>query len=159
MREACICATAWNKSDAIPDSADACWRPRGQNNTGTSNTVNHRGNGGLAPPAVHQTETVGLPAPERSGSPLIGLRTWNSHRSGSLPSSGGGGCQADSPTVQPALSLSVSIRSSTQCRTIWRLQNPVSSLTDPVSCQWVNSWSGSCYLDLFECGSFSNTED
>ena len=67
--------TARSEPDDTPDSADACWRPRGKNNTGTPYTVKDRGNGGLAPPAVHQSDTVGLPAPERSGSPAIELRT------------------------------------------------------------------------------------
>ena len=67
--------TAQNESDDTPESADACWRPRGKNNIGTQHTVEDRGNGSLALPAVHQSDTVGLPAPERAGSPVIGLRT------------------------------------------------------------------------------------
>jgi len=62
--------TAESEQDDTPDSADACRRPRGKNNTRTPYTVEDRGNGGLALPAVHHTDTVGLPAPERCGSPL-----------------------------------------------------------------------------------------
>lgn len=32
-------------------------------------------------PAVHHIDSVGLPVSERCGSPMIGLQTWNSHRS------------------------------------------------------------------------------
>jgi len=85
--------TAESDSEGTPDSADACWHPVGQNNGWMSNTVEDRGNGGLALPAVHHIDVVGLPAPKRCGSPPVGLRTWNSHRSGFLPPSGGGGCQ------------------------------------------------------------------
>jgi hypothetical protein len=67
--------TAQSEHHDTPESADACWRPRGQNNTGTPYTVEDRGNGHSAWPAVHQPDAVGLPAPERSGSPMIGLRT------------------------------------------------------------------------------------
>jgi len=67
--------TAQSEQYDTPDSADACRRPRGTNNTGTPYTVEDRGNGGLAPPAVHQSDLVGLPAPERTGSPVTGLRT------------------------------------------------------------------------------------
>ena len=67
--------TAESECDGTFDSADACWRPRGQNNTGTPYTVEDRGNGSLAPPAVHRTDAVGLPVPERCGSPVTGLRT------------------------------------------------------------------------------------
>jgi hypothetical protein len=58
--------TADNEDNDTPDSGDACWRPCGENNTGTPNTVEDRGNGGLAPPAVHQSDAVGLPVPERA---------------------------------------------------------------------------------------------
>ena len=58
-----------------PESADACRRLRGKNNTETPYTVKDRGNGGLALPAVHHSDAVGLPAPERCGSQVIGLRT------------------------------------------------------------------------------------
>jgi len=67
--------TAHSESKGTPESADACWRPRGTNNTGTPYTAEDRGNGGLAPPAVYQSDAVGLPVPERAGSPVIGLRT------------------------------------------------------------------------------------
>ena len=67
--------TAQSESEGTPESADACWRPRGKNNTGTPYNVEDRGNGHLAWPAVHQSNTVGLPAPERAGSQMIGLRT------------------------------------------------------------------------------------
>ena len=40
------------RTSATVDSADACWRPRGQKNTGTPNMVEDTRNGGLAPPAV-----------------------------------------------------------------------------------------------------------
>ena len=65
--------TAQSESEGTPESADACWRPRGKNNTGTPYTVEDRGTGGLASPAVHHTESVGLPVPERCGSPPVGL--------------------------------------------------------------------------------------
>jgi len=67
--------TAQSKPDDTPKSVDACRRPRGKNNTGTPYTVEDRGNGQLAWPAVHQSDTVGLPVPERAGSPLTGLET------------------------------------------------------------------------------------
>ena len=67
--------TARSESDDTPDSTDACWRPCGKNNTGTPYTGEDRGNGQLAWPAVHQTDAVGLSAPERCGSPVIGLQT------------------------------------------------------------------------------------
>ena len=47
-----------------PESVEVCWRPRGKNNTRTPYTVEDRGTGGLAPPAVHHVDIVGLPAPE-----------------------------------------------------------------------------------------------
>ena len=68
-------STAQSKPEGTPESADACRRPRGSNNTGTPYMVKDRGNGGLAPPAVHQPDAVGLPVPERTGSPVIGLQT------------------------------------------------------------------------------------
>ncbi|SET92882.1 hypothetical protein SAMN04488694_11762, partial [Natrinema hispanicum] len=46
------------------DSADTCRRPAGKNNTGTPNTVEDRGNGGLAPPPVHQFDVWGYPCPK-----------------------------------------------------------------------------------------------
>ena len=67
--------TARSESEGTPESADACWRPRGQNNIGTPYTVEDRGNGHLAWPAVHQSDVVGLSVPERAGSPVIGLQT------------------------------------------------------------------------------------
>jgi len=67
--------TAQSTRHDIPNSADACWRPRGKNNIGTPYMVEDRGNGGLAPPAVHHIDAVGLPVPERCGSPVIGLET------------------------------------------------------------------------------------
>jgi len=76
--------TAESEHHDTPDSADTCWRPCGKNNTGTPYTVEDRGNGGLALPAVHQSDTVGLPVPGRAGSPMTGLQTWNSYRSGFL---------------------------------------------------------------------------
>ena len=66
---------AQSDSDDTPNSDDVCWRPRGKNNTGTQYTAEDRGNGQLAWPAVHQSDTVGLPVPERAGSPLTGLET------------------------------------------------------------------------------------
>jgi len=62
--------TARSESKGTPESADACWRPRGTNNTGTPYTVKDRGNGHLAWPAVHQSDILGLPVPERAGSPV-----------------------------------------------------------------------------------------
>ena len=67
--------TAQDELEGTPESADACWRPCGTNNTGRPYTVGDWGNGGLALPAVHQSDTVGLPVPERAGSPVIELRT------------------------------------------------------------------------------------
>ena len=67
--------TAESEPEDTPESADACRRPCGKNNTGTPYTVEHRGNGGLAPPAVHQSDAVGLPVPERTGSLVTGLQT------------------------------------------------------------------------------------
>jgi hypothetical protein len=67
--------TVQTESKGNPDSADACRRPCVKNNTGTPYTVEDRGNGGLAPPVVHHSKTVGLPAFKKTGSPLIGLRT------------------------------------------------------------------------------------
>jgi len=40
-----------------------------------SDPVEDRGTGRLPRPAVHQSDAVGLPVPERSGSPVTGLRT------------------------------------------------------------------------------------
>ncbi|GAA0723085.1 hypothetical protein GCM10009060_17140 [Halorubrum trapanicum] len=65
--------TAQSKPDDTPKFVDACRRPPGKNNTGTPYTVEDRGNGQLAWPAVHQSDTMGLPVPERSGSQLTGL--------------------------------------------------------------------------------------
>ena len=67
--------TAESEPEDTPESADACWRPHGQNNIGTPYTVEDRGSGHLAWPAVHQFDVVGLPVPERAGSPVIGLQT------------------------------------------------------------------------------------
>jgi len=67
--------TAQSERHDTPDFVDACWRPCGKNNTGTQYTVEDRGNGHLAWPAVHHSDVVGLPAPERSGSLLLGLQT------------------------------------------------------------------------------------
>jgi len=41
--------TAQSEHHDTPDSADACRRPCGKNNTGTPHMVEDRGNGGLAP--------------------------------------------------------------------------------------------------------------
>ena len=67
--------TADNEDNDTPDSVDACWRPCGENNTGTPNTVEDRGTSHLAWPAVHYSDGVGLPVPESCGSPVIGLHT------------------------------------------------------------------------------------
>ena len=67
--------TASSTRDDTPKSADSCWHPSGQNNTGMPYTVEDRGNGQLAWPAVHQSDAVGLPVPEKTGSPPIGLQT------------------------------------------------------------------------------------
>ena len=67
--------TAESDRKGTPESADACRRPRGTNDTETPYTVKDRGNGGLALPAVHHSDAVGLPAPERCGSQVIGLQT------------------------------------------------------------------------------------
>jgi hypothetical protein len=67
--------TARSEPDDTPNSADACRRPAGKNDTKTPYMVEDRGNGHLAWPAVHQTDTVGLPVPERSGGPVTGLHT------------------------------------------------------------------------------------
>ena len=74
-RRVCLVPTAESEIEDTPESVDACWRPCGENNTGTPNTVEDRGNGGLALPAVHHTDVVGLPVPERCGSPVTGLHT------------------------------------------------------------------------------------
>ncbi len=49
--------------------------PKEQAVNTTSQKGEGRGNGGLALPAVHHTDAVGLPVPERYGRPVIGLRT------------------------------------------------------------------------------------
>src|SRR6056297_3084066 len=67
--------TASSTRDDTPKSADSCWHLSGQNNTGMPYTVEDRGNGYLAWPAIHQSDAVGLPVPERTGSPPIGLQT------------------------------------------------------------------------------------
>ena len=62
-----------------------------------------RSNGRLARPAVHHTDVVGLPVPERCGSPMVGPRTLHSQRGNPRPQSrrecaeiGRGGCQGES---------------------------------------------------------------
>jgi len=85
--------TAQRTNDDIPDSADACWRPCGQNNTGTPYMVEDRGNGHLAWPAVHQSDAVGLPAPQKgweSGDWTTNLKL---PPLGIPGPSGAGGCQ------------------------------------------------------------------
>ena len=62
--------------DTIPPSLlTPAGVPVAKTTLGRQNTVEDGGNGGLAPPAVHQSDVVGLPAPERAGSPLLGLHT------------------------------------------------------------------------------------
>ena len=70
-----MCRLLQARETIPPKSADTCWHPCGQNNTGMPYTVEDRGNGHLAWPAVHQSDAVGLPVPERTGSPPIGLQT------------------------------------------------------------------------------------
>ena len=67
--------TARSEHHDTPDSADACWRPVAKTTPGRQTVVEDRGTGGLAPPAAHQSDAVGLPVPERTGSPLLGLHT------------------------------------------------------------------------------------
>ena len=67
--------TAQSDSEDTPNSVDACWHPVGKNNEWMPNMAEDRGNGGLATPAVHHTDVVGLPVPERCGSPVTGLHT------------------------------------------------------------------------------------
>jgi len=56
--------TVQSEHHDTPDSADTCRRPAGKNNTGAPNTVEDRGNGGLALPAVHQFDVWDYPCPK-----------------------------------------------------------------------------------------------
>jgi len=63
------------RTSANVDSADACWRPRGKNNTWTPNTAEDTRNGGLAPPAVPPAQTTSIPLDSNRGHCSVGLST------------------------------------------------------------------------------------
>jgi len=55
------------RTSATVDSADACWRRRGKNNTWTPNTAEDTRTGGLAPPAVPPAQTTSIPLDSNRG--------------------------------------------------------------------------------------------